>query len=232
MASDLTVAFQPPLREALCALDRTKPAASQTTLPQTLLDALTVRETVFVNELYAVSLNHHTDRDDARACHWVLYSASHPIGTIRLIPSPHSSHPLPSDHFLPPGPDVPPQTSESVFLAELPAWKEDRATSFHDGRELYVKLGRLAVVKEERGGRRADLLIQAALKWAGENPGLCKGEGEGGEWKGLVCVHARREAKTTWERNGFVVDEEMGTWMEVGGNMVGMFCRVEIDGRE
>jgi len=34
-----------------------------------------------------------------------------------------------------------------------------------------------------------------------------------------------------WERNGFVVDEGMGRWSEVGVEHVGMFRRVVVDGK-
>jgi predicted GNAT family N-acyltransferase len=128
---------------------------------------------------------------------------------------------------MPPGPELPDQTSEEVFLAPLPKWEQDRATSLHDGKELYVKLGRLCVVKSARGSKAADLLIQAALKWAGENPQFCAGE-QGGEWKGLVCVHAYEKATTTWGRNGFVEDEGLESWMEARLRHVGMFCRVPV----
>jgi len=55
----------------------------------------------------------------------------------------------------------------------------DRKTSLHDGVESYVKLGRLCVIKEERGKSLADLLINAALDWAKENAAeLENGAGE------------------------------------------------------
>jgi hypothetical protein len=38
----------------------------------------------------------------------------------------------------------------------------------HDGKEPYLKLGRLGEVKECREKRLADLMFQAALRWAGE----------------------------------------------------------------
>jgi len=40
------------------------------------------------------------------------------------------------------------------------------------------------------------------------------GEG-GGEWNGLVCVHAQEKAVTTWGRNGFRVDRRGGVDMLV-----------------
>lgn len=112
----------------------------------------------------------------------------------------------------------------------LPVYAADRKTSLHDGVESYVKLGRLCVVKEERGKRFADLLINAALDWAKGNPGeIGKGvAGEVPEWKGLVCVHAQEKAVGVWERHGFVVDEGMGSWFEAGIRHIGMFRRLEL----
>ena len=75
-------------------------------------------------------------------------------------------------------------------------------------------------------------MIREALKWARENPEevrkMC-GEG-GGEWKGLVCVHAQEEAVRTWERNGFVIDKEMGEWVETEKRHFGLWQRVELGG--
>lgn len=105
----------------------------------------------------------------------------------------------------------------------------DRKTDLHDGVEPFVKLGRLCLVKEYRGNRLADLLIQEALRWARkeENREVVGGK-DGKEWKGLVCVHARIEAMKTWARNGFVLDEGLGTWFEAGIPHVGMICRLEL----
>lgn len=118
-----------------------------------------------------------------------------------------------------------------MFFAKDPVYARDRKTDLHDGVEPYVKLGRLCVVKEERGRRVADSLIQGALDWARENWEEVRkmDENEGGEWKGLVCVHAQEGAVKTWARNGFVADERMGTWLEAQIRHVGMWRRVEFD---
>jgi len=90
-------------------------------------------------------------------------------------------------------------------------------------------------VKEERGKGYADLLIKAALRWAGdsykeifEKDRSMVEEERMVEWKGLVCAYARETAVKTWERNGFVVDEGMGSWFEVGIRHVGMLVRVPV----
>jgi predicted GNAT family N-acyltransferase len=145
------------------------------------------------------------------------------------VPFPHHPHPEPGSHFEAPSSSIPVQDPSVLFTAPIPEYKKDRKTDLHDGIELLIKLGRLCVVQEERGKRYADLLIQAALTWAREHPeslGM-KVEGEEvPEWKGLACVHARVEAASTWARNGFVIDEGIGSWFEVGIKHVGMFCRL------
>ncbi|TVY35395.1 hypothetical protein LSUB1_G008467, partial [Lachnellula subtilissima] len=190
------------------------------------LDALSVREKIFVGEQKAVPLTHHTDTNNARSYPQTLPPPK-PIGTIRLIPSPHPAHPAPGSIYdASPGEEVPARSAEEVFFAADPIYETGKRTSFHDGEEPYVKLGRLCVVAEERGRRIADVLIQGSLEWARENPGavarMC-GDG-GGEWRGLVCVHAQEGAVRMWERNGFVVDREMGG---VGGGGKEAFGVVE-----
>ena len=84
------------------------------------------------------------------------------------------------------------------------------------------------MVKEERGKGYANLLIQATLARAREHPESFEMEGVP-QWKGLVCVHAREEAMSTWVRNGFALDEGMGAWFEVGIKHVGMVCRLDLE---
>jgi predicted GNAT family N-acyltransferase len=51
--------------------DRKKGCANQSSdIPQTFLDAMEVREKVFVKE-QKVPLENEFDSDDSRACHWV-----------------------------------------------------------------------------------------------------------------------------------------------------------------
>ena len=235
---ELVVAFQAPPGELLCAYNRRIPASQQpTSIPRVLCDAMTVREMVFVQEQKAISLPHHLDPDDARSYHWVIYAPAsedptsedsklHPIGTIRLVPYPHTLHPEPEASYEAPSEDSPVEESELFFRRPPPEYQVDRATSLHDGKEPYLKLGRLCVVKEFRGKKLGDVLIRAALKWAGENPNF---EIEGlPEWKGLVCAQAQERAVTTWQRNGFVIDKAMGSWKTVGIKHYGLFHRLDI----
>lgn len=45
-----------------------------------------------------------------------------------------------------------------------------RTSSLHDGREPYIKLGRLATLKEYRRLGLARMLLNAALEWASQHP--------------------------------------------------------------
>lgn len=77
--------------------DRKKPATEQPqNVPKTFLDAMEVREEVFVKE-QKVPLENEFDSDDPRACHWVratFYSCHDSIDvcyrsfTLRSIQSP------------------------------------------------------------------------------------------------------------------------------------------------
>lgn len=104
------------------------------------------------------------------------------------------------------------------------AFVADRSTSFHDGKEPYLKLGRLAVVEEFRGNNLAGLLVNTVLSWLKANPsyfdpsvtelGLeqmgATRSAEIPKWGGLVCVHAQEQVIGAWSKWGFHVDERMG----------------------
>ncbi|KAF4622671.1 hypothetical protein G7Y89_g14357 [Cudoniella acicularis] len=226
-------------------------------IPKTFLDAMEVREQVYVEE-QGVPLENEFDSDDTRACHWVIYASvntvtepeerdddgnilrrkksvtkSQPIGTIRLVPFPHPPHPKPGVSYaadaLETGPSNP------------PPYIVDRETTYHDGKEPYIKLGRLAVLKEFRGCGLAKFLVNAAINWAQDNPtyfnpsirnlgmdkiGASILEGIPA-WKGLMCVHAQEQVAKAWEKWGFKLDEGMGIWFEEGIPHVGMFQRLD-----
>jgi predicted GNAT family N-acyltransferase len=253
---------------------RKRPSEQPLTIPKTFIDAMEVREQVFVFEQH-VPLENEFDSDDARSCHWashpcfletlqkltiqVVYASINtvtdpeakdadgniiqrrksstrttPIGTIRLVPFPHAPHPQPGSKFT-----FDPSADEST---SSPPYIVDRSTTYHDGIEPYVKLGRIAVVKEFRGAGMAKILANAAITWAQQNPtffnpsvtelGLEKlGATKTNQipvWKGLVCVHAQKQVEKTWEKWGFKTDEGMGTWDEEGIMHVGMFRRLNI----
>ncbi|KAH8900882.1 putative acetyltransferase, GNAT family [Thozetella sp. PMI_491] len=267
--------------------DRTKPSTQQTqgSFPRTFLDAMEVREAVFVEE-QGVPQEYEHDDDDPRSCHWVVYASVNrvveaerrdpqtgellhprrsetrtmPIGTVRLVPFPHPPHPRNGgvyvDNKLTNAGEVvaaadgdggaevvqPLTADEKARLASVLPFGADRATDMHDGKEPYVKLGRLAVIKEFRGQGISSLLVRTALDWMRKhptyfNPGLMAlgveqlGMGEPGDlpkWNGLVCCHAQESVIGAWEKCGFKIDQGMGKWTEEGIPHVGMFVRLEI----
>jgi len=244
--------------------DRTRPSTEQPDhIPKTFLDAISVREAVFVKE-QGVPIEHEFDSDDPRACHWVIYASvnettdpeildddgnilqrkrsrttSQPIGTIRLVPFPHPPHPQPGGRYAADALE----TNTEPEPTNSPPFIVDRATTYHDGVEPYIKLGRIAVLKEFRGAGISKLLANAAISWAQQNPtffnpsvaelGMEKlgaaGPDEIPLWKGLMCVHAQEQVAPVWAKWGFKVDEGMGTWWEEGIKHVGMFLRVNIE---
>ncbi|CAG8949231.1 hypothetical protein HYFRA_00004856 [Hymenoscyphus fraxineus] len=247
MAS-FTISFQTPPQPHLHTYNRLLPSSAQpASIPPVFLSALAVREKVFVEEQLACPLEHHVDFEDARACHWVAFSSGEAgsgfdeegrdsaigraIGTIRLIPFPHSDlHPEPDSRCdTPIFSDLSPTSAEELFFATTPVRRQDRKTSFHDGVEPYVKLGRWSVVPEWRGKGVGDALIERALSWVSGNAEWAAGCNGDGKWKGLVCVHAQEGAVGAWGRNGFVVDEGMGGWWEAGIRHLGMWRRVLVD---
>ncbi|KAL3427306.1 acetyltransferase [Phlyctema vagabunda] len=230
-----TMARQDPLHELLFDYNRRLPGAQQaSTIPQTYCDSMTVREHVFVYEQKAVPIKHHTDADDARSYHWVLYaSTSECIGTIRLIPFPHYyGFAEPGASYNAPSDDVPAEDSRIVFGAPLPKYVPLQPTSLYNGIEPFVKLGRLSVIRQFRGHQYADLLIGAALDWAKANPDKVGPRGDLPRWEGLVFITAQVGALKTWQRNGFVTDEKMGFWYEAGMKHVGMWKRLALQARQ
>jgi predicted GNAT family N-acyltransferase len=176
-------------------------------------------------------------------------TTSLPIGTLRCVPFPHPPHPIPGGKYL--GSkliegDEAAGTNDSdaaPTIVRRPSIKNgDRQTSLHDGTEPYVKLGRLAVLKEFRGHKLASLLVKTAFQWLRSNPnefvqsvtrvGLeSLGAAEDAKipyWDGLVCIHAQIVAIEFWKTLGFEKDDLMGTWWEDGIEHCGMFRRLEI----
>lgn len=99
-----------------------------------------------------------------------------------------------------------------------------------DGHEAYVKIGRLATLREMRGRGYGGMLVRAALEWAGSHSKeAVRGEGVG-RWEGLVLAHAQKSVEGWYAVLGFERDEGMGVWWEVGIEHVGMWKRVEIHG--
>lgn len=273
----------------LRAYKRGLPRAQQSeSVSPIFLDAMEIREQVFVEE-QGVPADNEFDDDDSRSTHFCVYASVRrtireevldaegnvveprvsdarrvPVGTIRIVPFPHDPHPVSGAKYW--GGKIEEETEQggkkkdtkevdgqqeaaaaAAVAAESPVRTElgyfaDRPTTFHDGQEPYVKLGRLAVVKEFRGQGMAGFLVRSAVEWLRENPnyfdpsvvakGLARLDAVNApvpQWKGLVCAHAQEQVAATWARWGFQVDEAMGVWWEEGIRHVGMFLRLEID---
>ena len=108
-----------------------------------------------------------------------------PIATIRLVPPPHAPHPKPGsvDGVGGAWPASSSHASSAMDHARNGHMARDRVTSLHDGRESYVKLGRLATLKEYRGlglGRR---MVTATLDWASRNAEAIRAAGRGADWE-------------------------------------------------
>lgn len=252
------VAILAPPHTVLKTYDHTCRPSQQPTpndVPNIFIDSMIVREQVFVQE-QGVPMEYEYDADDARSAHFVAYASQHqklaevrdpktksvilpaqtqtmsvPIGTIRLVPYPHQRHPEPGgvyvDGKLIATPDTDPGTKATEPIP-IPG-AQDRATTHHDGIEPYVKLGRLAVVKEFRGKGVGRLLVTEALRWIQDHPEHFNTASTRTPWRGLVCIHAQVQVVSTWQTMGFLVDEKMGEWMEEGIPHVGMFRRLTVE---
>ncbi len=243
MVGSRIIRFQePPIN--LDGYDRSLAVLEQAlVLPNTFRDAMEVREEVFVKE-QGCSLLMEADPDDARSCHWVVYdrlpgeSELKAAGTIRLVPFPHDHHPAPGSSW-----DFDPEAESAVIASKPIPYIIDRATTYHDGKEPYIKLGRWAVRKEFRGRGLASLLVKEALEWAKKNPKvfnipsdvlpLTKDsqtmDDDQKIWRGLVCIHAQEHVASAWAKLGFKHDEGMGKWTEAGIPHLGMFQRLVLD---
>ncbi|RYP80809.1 hypothetical protein DL769_002279 [Monosporascus sp. CRB-8-3] len=118
----------------------------------------------------------------------------------------------------------------------------DRATTYHDGREPYVKVGRMAVIPEFRGHKIAGQAWRAARKWLEEHPAYFNpsvtelgmdqlkagASSEIPKWNGLVICHAQESVTKVYEKWGFKLDQGMGKWYEEGIPHVGMALRLNI----
>lgn len=67
------------------------PTTNPNTNPTVFNAAMQIRMHVFVSE-QKCSADAEIDTDDSRSWHWVLYDGTTAVGTIRLVPPPHSPH--------------------------------------------------------------------------------------------------------------------------------------------
>jgi predicted GNAT family N-acyltransferase len=256
------VDFILPLRERLTLYDASSSPSHQPKndatdpakgIPQGFIDAMSVREAVFVQE-QGVPLENELDFDDRRCFTWTAYASvpghikpmpegGHPmrkqststklaIGTIRLIPPPNATNQAFAKHR---NMDGTPYSSESKTIR----------SSFHDGHEPFITLGRLAILPEFRKVGVSKLLIDSALTMAHDYPHIISEPPSSAhaeelhahlglnldtntEWKGLVLIHAQIGLQKFWARYGFEVDESMGIWDEEGMDHVAMWKRMDL----
>ena len=199
-------------------------AESNPSVPSTFLAALAVRFPVFVHE-QKCSAAEEIDKDDPISWHWVVYvresgeqSDKVAAGTIRLVPvQPLLKHGEYNDKSEE-------KKEEEVKQALGP--KHER-TEMWDGQEAFLKLGRMATLKEYRKLGLGRLLVDTAVEWLEQNheevvkemevDGAAKNTDEvRGKWNGLVLVHAQKEIERFWGSCGFVRDDGMGEWWEEG----------------
>ncbi|KAF1923530.1 uncharacterized protein M421DRAFT_75022 [Didymella exigua CBS 183.55] len=177
----------------------------------------------------------NTPADDARRASATAQRT--PVGTIRLIPPPHSpskyKEEKPVTH-----PDDGTPTTERIVHTDEP----------------YIKLGRLSVVGAFRGNKIARMLLNATIKFAAEHPELiyslpspttrelaalkAPNTTRQLSWQGLVFIHAQLQLVEMWEKYGFseALRDEQGNveidaephWVEEGIEHVGMWKRIKI----
>lgn len=163
--------------------------------PQVFKDAMIVRTTVFVKE-QLVPAENELDDDDTRSFHIVAYGSGSSSG----------------------------KACPAGTIRVVPA-QQSRSNDADAPQSIYIKLGRLAVLKEYRGFGIAKQLVNAAVKFASENPSDMV-EAGGLAWNGMCLVHAQTVAVGMWVKCGFEVDEDMGEWDEEGMMHKGMWRKI------
>ncbi|KAK3703004.1 hypothetical protein LTR37_014734 [Vermiconidia calcicola] len=251
------VDFIYPLRQRMRLYDPTKPPTDQPkndasdptrAIPQGFIDAMIVREAVFVEE-QGVPLENELDEDDQRSFHWTAY-ASIPVKAKSNPASPEmrmhdeKMGTDTKDRHKSTSTKIPVGTIRLVPPPHEPHPNGKHETDVPKDNECYVKLGRLSVIKEFRKAGISKLLIETALAYARQHPyellpqvdatavERMNQEGVGTDFRGLVLVHAQTGVQKLWRKYGFETDESMGTWDEEGMEHVGMWKRVDVsDGR-
>lgn len=203
-------------------------------------DAMYVRDKVFVVEQQC-SAAAEIDDDDARSWEWVVYAQRRhdgtgnehekeeekevPVGVIRLVPPPHAPHA--NDH------------NPNGLGESLPKFDYDH--------EPYIKMTRVAVLKEFRGCGLSRLLMDTAENWARQNresinqmyaetihQDSANNQPKSEDiildkkWNGLIGMHAQVQVEKMYQGLGYETDLSMETWDEEGIEHIGMFKRVDV----
>lgn len=174
-----------------------------------------------------------------------LISGVIPVGTIRLVPpSAAEDHKHNGQASAPPPLSVEGGGEEAAEQQQQQQQPTHTPTKMWNGKESYIKLGRLATLRSHRGLGFGKVLVDSALKWAVENAATLRRQPRGrdqeneeaegkGEWNGLVLVHAQRDVEGWYRRiAGFVTDEGLGVWIEEGIEHVGMWRRLDLGMRD
>jgi predicted GNAT family N-acyltransferase len=187
-----TASLDPP-EEKLDNYDATLARDKQVgTFPVIFIEAMAIREEVFVRE-QGVPLENEYDDDDPRSAHFVTYAdvsdsapddtlgaIRKPVGCIRVVPPPHAPHEHNHDEI-----SATATASEAAALQQAPPPSTTSTNKPND--EPYLKIGRLAVLEECRGKGYAGELIRSAEQWAVKHA-VSKFETE---WTGWVLIHAQ-----------------------------------------
>lgn len=205
-----------------------------------------VRDKVFVVEQHC-SAAAEIDEDDPRSWEWVVYAQRPhekegedekqessreevPVGVIRLVPPPHAPHANNHNH------------------------NDISQPKFDYDHEPYIKITRVAVLKEFRGHGLSRLLMKVVEDWAqrnkesidrmyteivhadlasnehknadGRDEILSASKGKG--WNGLIGLHAQVQVEKMYQGLGYETDISMGKWDEEGIEHIGMFKRLDV----
>ena len=190
-----------------------------------------------------VPSSNELDADDSRCWHWLLYVRSHSTADKHEHEHEHdSNHEETTTHWKPVGTlriAPPPHAPEPVELHQLAE------------PEVYVKLGRLCVLREYRGLGLAGRLVEECLDWVGgqsfgaaggsrSNHGADVTHADGGgkagsgvnggqgAWDGLVLAHAQERLAGLYGMWGFWADEGARVWDEEGMRHLGVWRRVRV----
>ena len=164
--------------------------------PPVFRDAMDIRIKVFCDE-QKCALEPELDEDDPKSWSWVTYQTL-------------------------PGTEV--KKTPVSTLRIVPPPHPPHPNGFHDPtEEPYIKLTRVATLKEARGQRLFQQLLAHAFEDLQARPALI-----GLGWNGLVLTHAQVTVEGMYAKLGFVADERLGRWDEEGIAHVGMWKRLKL----
>lgn len=127
-------------------------------------------------DLEPIDSNEKVSKEEARRRSQPT-SSKLPVGTVRIVPPPHTPHPAPSSHHKidnaeAASPDKPHESTASTSTIVQDSHKAHEVPGIGtiDPEEPYIKLGRLAILSPYRKLGMGRMLLEAALEWAGQHP--------------------------------------------------------------